>query len=69
MKKPFRSKLKPRRFSLRLVLVIPFVLLTLGTVSLVGYFSYRNGEIVVAELAEEIRTEIAARIEQKLSDH
>ncbi|MBD2091183.1 PAS domain S-box protein [Microcoleus sp. FACHB-1515] len=69
MKKPFRSKMKPRRWPLRLVLVVPFVLLTLGAVSLVGYFSYRNGEMVVAELAEEIRTEIAARIEQKLTDH
>lgn len=69
MKSPFRPKFKPRRWPLRLVLVIPFVLLTLGTVSLVGYFSYRNGEAVVAELAEEIRTEIAARIEQKLTDH
>lgn len=71
------SKLFPRttlsrrplhQMPLRWVLVIPFVLL-MGTVSLVGYLSYRNGQAVVTELVGEIRSEIAAQIEQTLNDH
>ena len=77
MKTRYRSGTRPhllplrprvRRISLRLLVVIPFVLLILGVVSLVGCLSYGNAQAVIAELSQEMRSEIAVRIEQKLSD-
>jgi PAS domain S-box-containing protein len=54
------------RLSLRTILVVPFVLQILGTVGLVGYFSFRNGQETVNDLASQIRHELTNRIEEKL---
>ncbi|MGL5795296.1 MAG: ATP-binding protein, partial [Waterburya sp.] len=54
------------RLSLRTILIIPFVLQILGTVGLVGYFSFRNGQETVNDLASQIRRELTNRIEEKL---
>ncbi|MDX2243879.1 MAG: PAS domain S-box protein [Leptolyngbyaceae cyanobacterium bins.302] len=51
------------------VLVIPFVLLTTGAVSLVGYLSYWSGRQAVEELGTELITEVGDRIDQNLTHY
>jgi len=57
------------RPSLRLVLILPFLLQIFGTVGLVGLLSFRNGQRAVNDLASQLRGEIAARIEQQLRSY
>jgi methyl-accepting chemotaxis protein len=59
---------RKRRVSLRLILIVPFVLQIFGTVGLVGYLSYRNGQQAVNDLAGQLGDEISSRIEQNLLD-
>lgn len=47
-------------------LLIPFVALTVVTVGLVGYLSYRNGRRAVNDVAEQLRTETTLRIRDHL---
>ncbi len=56
------------KVSLQTVLLVPFVLLTIAAVALVGYFSYRNSQEAVNDVAHQLRSEINARIEGHLSD-
>ncbi len=51
------------------VLVLPFVLQTLVTVGLVGYFSFRNGQQTVKDLSGQLRQGITHRIEEKLKSY
>ncbi|MGK7925744.1 MAG: ATP-binding protein [Spirulina sp.] len=51
---------------LRVILVVPFVLQIFGTVGLVSYLSFRNGQRVVNDLALQLRQELTARIEGEL---
>nr|WP_265262912.1 hybrid sensor histidine kinase/response regulator [Spirulina subsalsa] len=51
------------------VFVIPFVLQILGTVSLVGYLSFRNGRNAVESLVEALMEEIGDRIEQEVHSY
>lgn len=51
------------RLPLRSVLIVPFVLLTVLVVGLVGYLSFRNGQQAVNEVAHQLRVEITGRIE------
>ena len=60
-----KSFIKSKGLSLRLVLVLPFVLQILGAVGLVGYLSFRNGQQSVAELAKRLETEVANRVEKE----
>ena len=55
-----------RKFPLRTTLVVPFVLQIVAAVGLVGYLSFRNGQKAVTELANQLNSEIAARVEQTL---
>jgi adenylate cyclase len=55
--------------SLRTVLVVPFLLQVVLTVSLVGYFSFRNGEEAVQDLASQLRNELTERINQRLQTY
>lgn len=64
----FRPKFE-RSFSLTTVLSVPFVLQTFTAVSLVGYFSYQNGQMAVNNLATQMRSEISKRIDQKLDSY
>ncbi|GAB4372258.1 MAG: hypothetical protein Kow00121_14450 [Elainellaceae cyanobacterium] len=57
------------RASLRSVLVIPFVLQIFVAVGLTGYFSLRNGQRAVNEVASQLRREISNRIEERLAAH
>lgn len=46
---------------LRWVLVVPFVLQTVGAVTLVGYLSFRSGQRVVENLAHQLIAEVGNR--------
>lgn len=54
------------RLPLRLVLALPFVLQTFGTVVLVGYLCYRGGQQTVEKLAYALTKEVDDRINQNL---
>lgn len=54
---------------LQTVLILPFVLQTLATVGLVGYFSFRNGQQTVNDLSSQLRRGITNRIEEKLKTY
>jgi PAS domain S-box-containing protein len=51
------------------VLVVPFVVLIVGAVGLVGYMSYRTGKAAVNKLAEQVMRETGDRIDQNLANH
>ncbi|MEG4997692.1 hybrid sensor histidine kinase/response regulator [Microcoleus sp. B4-D4] len=57
---------RSRKFPLRGVLVIPFVLQIFAAVGLVGWLSLRNGQKAVNEVAAELRSEISDRISERL---
>lgn len=52
---------------LHLVLVVPFVLQTVGAATLVGYLSYRSGQQAVTDLANQLMDEVSDRIEGQLN--
>ncbi|MCL1475228.1 methyl-accepting chemotaxis protein [Argonema antarcticum] len=54
------------KFRLRTTLVVPFVLQIVGTVGLVGYLSFQNGQKAVNDLARQLRSEVTARIGAEL---
>lgn len=58
---------KRRQISLRLVLIVPFVLQIVAAVGLVGYLSYTSSQQEVATLADELMTETSNRINQHLN--
>lgn len=51
--KPLQNPWLPKS-SLRRVLIVPFVLQIVGTVGLIGYLSYRNGQQAVNDLANQL---------------
>lgn len=51
-----------RKFRLRNILVVPFVLQIVAAVGCVGYLSYRNGEQVVNDIVSQLRREVSARV-------
>ncbi len=57
------------KVSLRTLLIVPFVLQTVGLVTLVGYFSYRSGQEAVENLADQLMTEVGDRIDQHLDSY
>ncbi|NEO88005.1 MAG: HAMP domain-containing protein [Spirulina sp. SIO3F2] len=57
------------RIPLRWLLTAPFVLQVFGGVGLVGYLSWRTGQQVVNDLASQLRSELTARIEQRLQSY
>ncbi|MBD2438890.1 PAS domain S-box protein [Nostoc sp. FACHB-110] len=57
------------KISLRLVLTIPFVLLTGGTTSLVGYITLHNSQRSVNSLAYQLMSEMSDRIYLYLSNY
>lgn len=54
---------------LRTVFIVPFILQIFTAVGLVGYLSYRNGQVAVSELARQLQSEIIARIQEKLKTY
>ncbi|MGB3403926.1 MAG: PAS domain S-box protein [Microcoleaceae cyanobacterium] len=59
----------PQKVSLQTILLVPFFVLITGSVGLVGYLSFRNGQLAVRNLATQLRSEITARIEQELRSY
>ncbi|WP_416674925.1 ATP-binding protein [Egbenema bharatensis] len=57
------------RVPLRAVLIVPFVLQIVIAVGLTGYLSLRNGQRAVNQVADDLRREIASRIEEKLTSY
>ena len=54
------------KFNLKTVLIFPFVLQTLTAVGLVGYFSYKNSQQAVEDLANQLMIEVSGRISDRL---
>jgi len=67
MSPPLRPSLT--HIPLQAVLVIPFVLQTLGTVALVGYWSYLSGQQAVMDLANQLMQEQGDRIAENLNHY
>lgn len=59
----------PAHIPLRVVLVVPFVLQTVTAVALTGYFSYRNGQDAIDQLAHQFTTELSDRVDQHLDSY
>jgi PAS domain S-box-containing protein len=59
----------PKTISLQFVLVVPFVLQTVGAVALVGYLSYRSGEQATKTLAQQLLQQTSARVSDRLDDY
>src|ERR671933_287957 len=57
------------KLPLRTILIVPFVLQIAGTVGLVGYLSYRNGQKAVEDLAYQLMDEVDERVEQNLQHY
>lgn len=55
-----------RKLPLRAILIVPFVLQIVGAVGIVGYLSFKNGEEAVNDLANQLMSEVSARVEQNL---
>ncbi|AFY39648.1 adenylate/guanylate cyclase with integral membrane sensor [[Leptolyngbya] sp. PCC 7376] len=64
-----RKKPTHKKFRLRTILVVPFVLQILGAVGLVGYLSFRSGQEAVNEVAGQLRGELTNRINEKLASY
>ncbi|MDM8560691.1 adenylate/guanylate cyclase domain-containing protein [Candidatus Parabeggiatoa sp. HSG14] len=54
---------------IRVVLIVPFMVQILLAVGLTGYFSFRNGQQAINDLAGQLHTEITARIEQYINTY
>ena len=55
-----------KKISLRLLLVLPFILQIFAAVSLTGWLSLRNGQKAVNNVASQLRNEISDRIKQRV---
>lgn len=55
-----------KRLSLQSVLIIPFLLQIFAAVGLTGYFSLRNGQKAVQNLATQLQVEVSNRVSQHL---
>jgi len=56
-------------FPLQIILIAPFVLQLFGVVGLVSYFSFRNGQKSVQNLAEQLMVEIEVLISEHLDTY
>ena len=55
-----------KKISLRLLLVLPFILQIFAAVSLTGWLSLRNGQKAVNDVASQLRSEVSDRIKQRV---
>jgi signal transduction histidine kinase/DNA-binding NarL/FixJ family response regulator len=60
---------KPKKISLHLILIVPFVLQIFAAVGLTSYLSLRNGQKAVNDLAGRLRKEVSDRIDQHLDSY
>jgi PAS domain S-box-containing protein len=59
----------PLKIPLRFVLLIPFVLVIIVTVSVVGTIAFLNGQKAVTDVAHQLSSEVSARIEEHLENN
>jgi signal transduction histidine kinase/CheY-like chemotaxis protein len=64
-----RSSTKSKGFSLRLILVLPFVLQVVGAVGLVGYLSFKNGQQAVNDLADRLMDKSSSLVSKHLDNY
>lgn len=55
------------RIPLQILLIVPFVIQTVGAVTIVVYLSYRNGQKAVNDVATQLRNDTSDRIKQNLT--
>lgn len=60
---------KGRAFSLQLLLVLPFLLQIFGTVGLVGFLSFKNGQKAVNDLADRLIDRTGRAVDQHLDNY
>jgi signal transduction histidine kinase len=60
---------KSRDLPLRLILVLPFVLQIFVAVGLTGYLSLRNGQKAINDLAQQLQSEVAIRVDGHLDTY
>ncbi|MGE5660233.1 MAG: PAS domain-containing protein [Actinomycetota bacterium] len=58
-----------RNIRLQWVLVIPFLMQTVGAVTLVGYLSYRSGQEATSKLASQLLQQTSARVSDRLKSY
>ncbi|MFE4106718.1 hybrid sensor histidine kinase/response regulator [Almyronema epifaneia] len=58
-----------KQLPLQVVLIIPFWLQIFAAVGLTGYFSLRNGQKAVEDLAAQLEAEVGARVDQHLNSY
>lgn len=63
------SSPKFKGLPLRLVLVLPFVLQVFGAVGLVGYFSFKNGQAAVDDLADRLMDQSSNLVSKHLDNY
>ncbi len=59
----------PQNYSLRFVLIVPFVLQIVGFVGLTGYLAWRNGQRAVDNLADRLMTTVTEHITDHLNHY
>ncbi|MDB9510772.1 ATP-binding protein [Kamptonema animale CS-326] len=63
------NRYQKKEVSLRLILVVPFILQIFAAVGLTGWLSVRNGQEAVNNVATQLRSEVSERINQKLNEY
>jgi PAS domain S-box-containing protein len=57
------------KLPLRTVLIVPFVLLTVSAVGLVGFLSFKSGREAVEDVAQQLMQQVTERINDRLADN
>ncbi|MEG4357841.1 ATP-binding protein, partial [Microcoleus sp. Aus8_D1] len=57
-----------RQISLKLLLIVPFVLQIAGIVSVISYLSFKNSQKAVNEILTQLKNEIILRIEENITN-
>ncbi len=63
---PFRPSPLLTKLPLRVIFILSTLLQVVTAVGLAGYFSYRNGQGAVNEVATQLRNEVTARVRDRL---
>ncbi|MBD2196540.1 sensor histidine kinase [Calothrix anomala FACHB-343] len=66
---PLRFPMLTDRVTLRLILVVPFVLQIFAAVGLVGYLSFKNGQKAVNELANQLIDKAGQQVDERLNTY
>lgn len=66
---PKHTRTRSLSFSLRSLLIIPFVIQLVVAIALTGYLSVRSGQVAVNQVAEQLRAEITSHITDQLRNY